>query len=134
MAEYQIDGLRVDTAKHVDLDFWTVFLSAAGVFSLGEVLDGDAAYTCAYQRVLDGVLNYPVYYPLVRGFSGRGGSLVELARMGKSVAGLCADSTLVGSFSENHDMPRFAAHSKDLAVSGGGGGLSFFYVSGTPRG
>lgn len=116
MAEYEIDGLRVDTAKHVDAKFWTTFLAAAGVFSLGEVLDGDAAYTCKYQGVLDSVLNYPVYYTLVRGFSGSG-SLVELARMGARVADMCVDSTLVGSFSENHDMPRFAAHSRDLAVS-----------------
>lgn len=116
MAEYEIDGLRVDTAKHVDAEFWTTFLAAAGVFSLGEVLDGDAAYTCRYQGVLDSVLNYPVYYTLVRGFSGSG-SLVELARMGTRVADMCVDSALVGSFSENHDMPRFAAHSQDLAVS-----------------
>ncbi|KAL0633036.1 hypothetical protein Q9L58_008099 [Maublancomyces gigas] len=116
VAEYEIDGLRVDTAKHVDAEFWTAFLAAAGVFSLGEVLDGNATYTCRYQGVLDSVLNYPVYYTLVRGFSGSG-SLVELARMGARVADMCADSTLVGSFSENHDMPRFAAHSKDLAMA-----------------
>lgn len=28
---------------------------------MGEVFDGDPAYTCPYQSYLDGVLNYPVY-------------------------------------------------------------------------
>ncbi len=34
---YSVDGLRVDTVKHVRQDFWPDFAEAAGVFTLGEV-------------------------------------------------------------------------------------------------
>ena len=35
--EYDLDGLRVDTVKHIRKDFWPSFAQAAGVFTLGEV-------------------------------------------------------------------------------------------------
>jgi len=35
---YGVDGLRIDTLKHVGKDFWPAFASAAGVYTLGEVL------------------------------------------------------------------------------------------------
>jgi len=34
---YDIDGIRIDTVKHVRKDFWPAFASAAGVYTLGEV-------------------------------------------------------------------------------------------------
>lgn len=58
--QYTVDGLRIDTVKHVQTDFWPGYNTAAGVYCVGEVLDGDADYTCPYQEVLDGVLNYPM--------------------------------------------------------------------------
>jgi alpha-amylase len=60
---YTVDGLRIDTVKHVQKSFWPGYNSAAGVYCVGEVFDGDPAYTCPYQSYLDGVLNYPVYVP-----------------------------------------------------------------------
>lgn len=56
-----VDGLRIDTVKHVQKSFWPGYNSAAGVYCVGEVFDGDPAYTCPYQSYLDGVLNYPMY-------------------------------------------------------------------------
>ncbi len=35
--EYSIDGIRIDTVKHVRKDFWPDFASSAGVFTIGEV-------------------------------------------------------------------------------------------------
>lgn len=35
--EYSVDGLRIDTVKHIRKDFWPDFVSAAGTFTLGEV-------------------------------------------------------------------------------------------------
>lgn len=55
-----VDGLRIDTAKHVESSFWPDFVAAAGVFATGEVFSGDPAYTCRYQNVMDSVLNYPM--------------------------------------------------------------------------
>jgi glycosidase len=56
-----VDGLRIDTVKHVEKDFWPGYNDAAGVYCVGEVFSGDPAYTCPYQNYLDGVLNYPMY-------------------------------------------------------------------------
>lgn len=55
-----VDGLRIDTVKHVQGSFWPSYNSAAGVYCVGEIFDGDPAYTCNYQNYLDGVLNYPM--------------------------------------------------------------------------
>ena len=62
-----VDGLRIDTVKHVSKSFLGPFNQAAGVFCTGEVYSGDPAYTCPYQQNLDSVLNFPLYvsaYPL----------------------------------------------------------------------
>lgn len=50
----------MDTVKHVQKDFWPGYNKAAGVYCVGEILDGDPDYTCPYQEVMDGVLNYPM--------------------------------------------------------------------------
>jgi alpha-amylase len=34
---YNVDGIRIDAAKHIRTDFWPEFVSSAGVFSIGEV-------------------------------------------------------------------------------------------------
>jgi alpha-amylase len=42
--EYSFDGVRIDTVKHVEKDFWSGFVSAAGVYTIGEVWNGDPEY------------------------------------------------------------------------------------------
>jgi len=37
VSDYGIDGLRIDTLKHVRKDFWPDFASSAGVYTVGEV-------------------------------------------------------------------------------------------------
>ncbi|KKY18231.1 hypothetical protein UCDDS831_g06022 [Diplodia seriata] len=115
VANYSIDGLRIDTAKHVDKAFYPGFEDAAGVFSTGEVFDGDPSYTCDYQNYLDSVLNYPIYYPLVRAFTSSSGSISDLVNMIDTLKSGCKDTTLLGTFSENHDITRFAAITSDLS-------------------
>lgn len=128
-----VDGLRIDTAKHVDKAFYPGFLDAAGVFATGEVFDGSPTYTCDYQNYIDSVLNYPMYvfrskppckithdvcsyYPLVRAFTSTSGSISDLVNMINTLkSGTCKDTTLLGTFSENHDITRFAAITSDLS-------------------
>lgn len=117
MSNYTIDGLRIDTVKHVEKPFWTSFCAAAGVYAVGEVYDGDYNYACPYQSVVDGVLNYPVYYPLLGAFQSTSGSMEGLMEMIENVKDACEDSTLLGTFSENHDLPRFASYTSDYSVS-----------------
>ncbi|KAL4880730.1 glycoside hydrolase superfamily [Aspergillus karnatakaensis] len=115
VANYSVDGLRIDTVKHVEKDFWPGYVEAAGVYSVGEIFDGDPAYTCDYQNYMDGVLNYPVYYPLREAFTSSSGSMSNLYNMINTVASECRDPTLLGNFIENHDSPRFPSYTQDLS-------------------
>lgn len=45
---YNIDGLRIDTLKHIRKDFWPEFAASSGVYTVGEVYDGDTAYVKDY--------------------------------------------------------------------------------------
>ena len=56
-----VEGLRIDTVKHVDTSFWPGFGEAAGVFITGEVTNGDPYGLCPYQNYMDSVLNYAMY-------------------------------------------------------------------------
>ncbi|KAL8659980.1 MAG: hypothetical protein Q9226_000143 [Calogaya cf. arnoldii] len=111
---FGIDGLRIDTVKHVEKSFWSNFRSAAEVYTLGEVFDGDVAYTCPYQEQLDGVLNYPLYYPLIRAFQDANGNTTSLGDALITIQDSCRDPTLLATFSENHDIPRFLSQRNDM--------------------
>ncbi|KAL3464155.1 glycoside hydrolase superfamily [Aspergillus heterothallicus] len=117
VSNYSIDGLRIDTVKHVQKDFWDGFNDAAGVYYIGGAFDGDPAYTCPYQDHLDGLLNYPIYNHLLNAFKSTSGSISDLYNMIETVKYTCADSTLLGSFIENHDNPRFASYTDDMSLA-----------------
>ncbi|KAJ9376289.1 CAZyme family GH13 [Paecilomyces variotii] len=117
VSNYSADGIRIDTVKHVQQDFWPGYNDAAGVYAVGEVFDGDPSYTCPYQNYLDGLLNYPIYYPLLGAFESTSGSISDLYNMINTVKSECADSTLLGTFVENHDNPRFASYTSDYALA-----------------
>ena len=48
--DYTIDGLRIDTVRHVRKDFWPDFAQAAGVFTMGEVDHPNTSYIAEYTR------------------------------------------------------------------------------------
>lgn len=48
VSNYSIDGIRIDTAKHVRKDFWPDFVKAAGVFTMGEVYSENVTYVKEY--------------------------------------------------------------------------------------
>ena len=135
VANYTIDGIRIDTVKHVRKDFWSGFAQASGVFTLGEVWSGNISYVADYTRmsisrciirseltsrhseVLDGVLDYPTWYSLVPAFTNSTGNITELAtKVWDSQARYRTGEFLVGSFLDNHDNPRFMSFVKDHAV------------------
>jgi alpha-amylase len=59
VTKYKIDGLRLDTTKHVEKDFWEEFLASAGVFGTGEILNGDPKTFPAWVSDVPGFVNYP---------------------------------------------------------------------------
>ncbi|KAF8558403.1 glycoside hydrolase family 13 protein [Imleria badia] len=108
--EYSIDGLRIDAAKHVNVDFWPGFCAAAGVFCIGEVFSLDIEDVAAFQgpNALDSVLNYPMYGALVNAFTIPGpqnmSALTDMIAQSKQKFKDCG---LLGNFIENQDIPRW---------------------------
>ncbi|KAG0647877.1 Taka-amylase A [Hyphodiscus hymeniophilus] len=117
VSTYNIDGLRVDSAQQVDQAFFPPFQSAAGVYIVGEVFNGDPTYVCPYQNYMSGVLNYPAYYWITQAFESTSGSISNLVNGINEMKSDCADTTLLGSFLENHDNPRFPSYTSDLSLA-----------------
>ncbi|EPS93812.1 hypothetical protein FOMPIDRAFT_58690 [Fomitopsis schrenkii] len=114
---YGIDGLRLDTVKHVRKDFWPAFAQSATVWSIAEVLDGDIAYVANYTGYLDAVLDYPDFYPLTRGFQSTSGDLSQLASsVHDSQSAYRLGTFMTGAFLENQDNPRFPSLTTDQSL------------------
>lgn len=106
VSTYSIDGLRIDTVKHVEKDFWTGFTSAAGVFTIGEVYNGDPAYVGPYQGYVNSLVNFPMYYSLSDVY-GRKASPQTLVDQHDKVSAAFSRPELLGTFLDNHDVVRF---------------------------
>jgi len=112
---YGFDGLRVDTVPEVPKGFWSQYTQAAGVYTLGEVFNGDMNYVAGYQGPLHGVLNYPLYFTLKDVFIYYK-SMNNLESYFKSAAATFTDLSLLGNFVDNHDNPRFLNLNNDIAM------------------
>ncbi|KAJ7079507.1 glycoside hydrolase family 13 protein [Mycena crocata] len=119
--EYGVDGVRIDTVKHIRRDFWTDFTSSAGVFTLGEVLSDNASYVASYIGAVDAVLNYPAWYELITAFASTSGNLSALqatpALASLAPASAAKGAVLSAAFLENHDQPRFPSYTMDSALT-----------------
>jgi len=115
---YTIDGLRIDSAQEVDQAFWQPFLEAAGgIYGVGEVFNGDPTYVCPYQEYIPGLLNYPAYYWITQAFESTSGNITNLVDGINEMKSDCSDTTLLGSFLENHDNPRFPNLTSDTSLA-----------------
>lgn len=113
--EYSFDGVRIDTVKHVEKSFWPGFASAAGVYSIGEVFDGDPAYLAGYASLMPGLLNYATYYPM-NNFYQQKGSSQALVDMMNTVSNTFPDPSALGTFLDNHDNPRWLNQKNDATL------------------
>lgn len=113
--EYQFDGIRLDTVKHVEKDFFPGFVSAAGVYTLGEVFDGSPDYLRGYAGLMDGVLDYAVYYPM-NNFYQQKGSAQTLVDMLNTIDSTFPDPSALGTFLDNHDNPRWLNQKNDISL------------------
>jgi alpha-amylase len=116
VTQYNIDGLRIDSVGNVEPSFFPSFCSAAKVYCIGEVATDASEFACPYQEVLDGILNYPLYFPLIQAFNSTKGSISGLADQISNMQTSCRDITLLGTFSENHDVPRFPSYTSDISL------------------
>lgn len=100
-----VDGLRVDTAKHVPKWFLKDFDSAANTFTMGEVWNGDPVYVSDYTNYLDAVLDYPMYYTITDVFA-KDQSMYKI-RDRYQDDWRYKNKFQNGVFLDNHDVKRF---------------------------
>ena len=93
--EYSFDGVRIDTVKHVEKEFWPGFSAAAGVYCIGEVFDGGPDYLAGYANTMPGLLNYAIYYPMNRFFQQKGSSQ-DLVDMHNTISSKFPDPAALG--------------------------------------
>ena len=115
VTEYSFDGVRIDTVKHVEKEFWPGFSSAIGAYSIGEVFDGNPTYLAGYAKLMPGLLNYAVYYPM-NNFYQQKGSSQDLVDMINTVGATFPDPAALGTFLDNHDNPRWLNQKNDQTL------------------
>lgn len=113
VSTYNLDGVRIDALKSVEIDFFPAFQSSMGVFAIGENYQADPKMCCEYQPSVDGLLNFPLYYGLFYAFNATGGGIQNLVNLMQENQGNCTDVSLFGNFQENHDLPRYAGITTD---------------------
>ncbi|KAF5658578.1 alpha-amylase [Fusarium heterosporum] len=115
VSEYKFDGIRIDTVKHVEKSFWPDFQTAAGVYAIGEVWDGSPDYLAGYAQVMPGLLNYAMYYPMNR-FYQQKGDPQAVVDMHNEISTKFDDPTVLGTFIDNHDNPRWLSQKNDQSL------------------
>ncbi|WP_328431358.1 pullulanase-type alpha-1,6-glucosidase [Streptomyces sp. NBC_00453] len=118
--DFGIDGFRIDTVKHVDMDFWTQWATALDAyaarhgrknfFMFGEVYSADTSVTSPYvtEGRLDATLDFP-FQDAARSYASQGGSAQKLASVFGDDYKYTTDKANAYeqvTFLGNHDMGR----------------------------
>ncbi|MGW2274025.1 pullulanase-type alpha-1,6-glucosidase [Streptomyces yangpuensis] len=124
--DFDIDGFRIDTVKHVNTEFWTQWATALDAyaakrgrddfFMFGEVYSADTAVTSPYvtRGRLDATLDFPLQ-DAIRAYASQGAAASRLGsvladdyRYTSGRANAYEQVTFLG----NHDMGRFGTFLK----------------------
>ncbi|WP_374214984.1 pullulanase-type alpha-1,6-glucosidase [Streptomyces longispororuber] len=124
--DFDIDGFRIDTVKHVDLDFWTQWATALDTyaakqgrddfFMFGEVYSADTDVTSPYvtRGRLDATLDFP-FQDAARAYASQGASADRLAKVFADDYKYASDKANAYeqvTFLGNHDMGRIGTFLK----------------------
>ncbi|KII86283.1 glycoside hydrolase family 13 protein [Plicaturopsis crispa FD-325 SS-3] len=114
---YDVDGVRIDTVKHIRKDFWPGFTEAAGVFTIGEVFSNETEYVAPWTEGLSAVLDYPGYFAMAQAFSSTKGNISSLIEITSNTqSSYSKGAFMTGSFMSNHDQPRFMSMTQDASL------------------
>jgi pullulanase-type alpha-1,6-glucosidase len=118
--DFGVDGFRIDTVKHVNMEFWTQWATALdkyaaahgrkNFFMFGEVYSADTSVTSPYvtQGRLDATLDFP-FQDAARAYASQGGSAQKLASVFGDDYKYTTDKANAYeqvTFLGNHDMGR----------------------------
>lgn len=118
--DFDVDGFRIDTVKHVNMEFWTQWATALdkyaaqhgrkNFFMFGEVYSADTSITSPYvtQGRLDATLDFP-FQDAARTYASQGGSAQKLASVFGADYKYTTDKANAYeqvTFLGNHDMGR----------------------------
>ncbi|MFI5664443.1 pullulanase-type alpha-1,6-glucosidase [Streptomyces sp. NPDC051684] len=124
--DFAVDGFRIDTTKHVDMDFWTQWATALDkyaaahgrkdFFMFGEVYSADTDVTSPYvtQGRLDATLDFP-FQDAARAYASQGASADKLAKVFADDYKYATDKANAYeqvTFLGNHDMGRIGTFLK----------------------
>ncbi|EKG16140.1 hypothetical protein MPH_06577 [Macrophomina phaseolina MS6] len=113
--DYQVDGFRVDAVKHVPKPFWNDFESVVNTYTIGEDFTSQTEYICNYMiNAVSAVLNYPLWYSIIDVFANDSVPTNQLAFAVDDLDKTCHDPTLMGVFTENHDVSRLHHLTDDM--------------------
>ena len=120
-----IDGLRIDTMKHVPDAYWKQFFAAGGagdpakLWSVGEVFDGNPAYLAHFMDDLGSpsVFDFALYYAIKDQLSSAGGDLGRVADV-FAQDGAYKDASRLTTFVDNHDVRRFVSEVTERGGTG----------------
>lgn len=117
-SKYDFDGYRVDTIPEVHPDFWAEFQASAGAYCVGEIFNGDLKYVSNYQNYVNGVLSYPLYFTMLDVFAYQKSmnGLESLLGPSGSYWSAFRDVSLLGTFIDNHDNPRFLYYQSNTVL------------------
>ncbi len=106
--EFDIDGIRLDAADVMDLDYLKTLRSTANevkkdFWLMGEVIHGDYSRWVNHDT-LHSVTNYMLHKALYSGHNDH--NYFEIAHTIKHVSGLLGDCRKLYSFADNHDVER----------------------------
>lgn len=112
-----VDGMRLDTVRHISMDFWQEFTETIkakypGFYFLGEVWNENSRYLEQYHKLgLDGLTNYSMFKGIRESFTKFGKTAPLISAINREVS--FSSPELNGIFIDNHDNTRLITQGGD---------------------
>ncbi|OGO79443.1 MAG: hypothetical protein A2Y23_06980 [Clostridiales bacterium GWB2_37_7] len=115
--ETNIDGMRLDTVRHVSKSFWNEFANAIKTeypdfYLLGEVWNDNPRYLEQYRQLgIDGMTDYPLFKGIRSAFTrfGKTATLINAIKQRE----IYSNAEINGIFIDNHDNKRLISNASE---------------------
>jgi cyclomaltodextrinase len=118
---FQLDGYRLDAAKHINRSFWWRYRTALRtavdpgrkipLYNVGDTLmDREGIMSFVGPNMLDGQFDFPLYDTIIDVFAQQKSGMDELERSLSASESIYGKETLMSPLLGNHDKARFMAY------------------------